>query len=310
MTKRFRFGVQEHRATTAGEWVDKVRRIEDHGYSALYLPDHFSDQLGVFTALATAAMVTKDLRLGALVFDNDYRHPAVLAKEIASLDVLSNGRVDWGIGAGWERTDYDKTHIPYDSAGVRIDRMTEAIQICRGLFAPGPFSFEGKHYQISDLEGMPKPVQRPHPPLLLGGGGKKMLGIAGREADIVNVNFNLAHGAVSSELVLTGTAEDTDQKFKWIKEAAGSRYRDIEMSVLIFLLNVTDDRRSVAEGVANMIGTTVDVVLGIPHFLFGTLDEMAEDLERRRERYDISYVIVQGEAAEHFAPVVEKLAGK
>lgn len=310
MTRPFRFAVQEHRAATGQEWIDKVRRVESLGYSALYLPDHFSDQLGVFSGLAAAAAVTTDLRLGHLVLDNDYRHPAVTAKEIASLDVLSGGRVDFGIGAGWERSDYEATGIPYDSPGTRIERMCEGLAICRGLFAPGPFSFDGKHYKVDALEGHPKPVQRPHPPILLGGGGRRMLGIAAREADIINVNFNLAHGALSSELVLTGTAEQTDEKMGWIKEAAGERFRDLELSVLIFVLNVTDDRRTIAQGLAGAINTSVETVLDIPHFLIGTLDEIAEDLERRRERFGLSYVIVQGEAAESFAPVVKRLTGR
>jgi probable F420-dependent oxidoreductase len=306
----FRFAVQEHRAASADEWLEKARRVESLGYTALYLPDHFSDQLGVFSALAAAAVVTNELRLGWLVLDNDYRHPAVTAKEVATLDVLSNGRVDFGLGAGWEKSDYDATHIPYDPPGVRIDRMVEGLEICKGLWADGPFTFSGKHYEISALEGRPKPVQRPHPKVLLGGGGKRMLSIAGREADIVNVNFNLAHGAVSSELVMTGTAEQTDEKIKWVRDAAGDRFDQVELSVLIFVLNVTEDRHAVASGLATAIGTTAETVLEIPHFLIGTLDEIAADLERRRERYGVSYVMVQGEGAEDFAPVVEKLSGR
>jgi probable F420-dependent oxidoreductase len=306
----FRFAVQEHRATTGAEWLEKARRIESMGYTALYLPDHFSDQLGVFSALAAASVVTKELRLGWLVLDNDYRHPVVTAKEVATLDVLSNGRVDFGIGAGWERSDYDASGIPYDSPGVRIDRMVEGLEICKGLWGPAPFSFEGKHYRIDGLDGKPKPVQQPRPKVLLGGGGKRMLSIAGREADIVNFNFNLAHGAVSSELVLTGTAEQTDEKLGWVRAAAGDRFDDVELSVLIFVLNVTDDRHAVASGLAGAIGTTAETVLEIPHFLIGTLDEIAGDLERRRERYGVSYVMVQGEAAEQFAPVVERLTGR
>lgn len=309
MTRPFRFAVQEHHATTGAQWAERARLIESLGYEALYLPDHFSAQPGVFTALAAAAAATEKLRLGALVFDNDYRHPAVLAKEVATLDVLSGGRVDFGLGAGWEKSDYDATGIPYDPPAVRIDRMLEGLTICRGLFAEGPFTFDGEHYHLVALDGKPKPLQSPIP-LLLGGGGKRMLRIAAREADIINVNFNLAHGAVSSELVMTGTAEQTDEKFEWIREAAGDRLPQLEMSVLIFLLNVTDDARSLAEVVATGIGTNADVVLGIPHFLIGSLDAIEETLQQRRERYGISYVIVQGEAAQQLAPLVEKLSGK
>jgi probable F420-dependent oxidoreductase len=309
VTRAFRFAVQEHQADGGPQWAEKMRRYESLGYTAVYLPDHFSEQPGVFTALAAAAAATEKIRLGALVFDNDYRHPAVLAKEVATLDVFSGGRVDFGLGAGWEKSDYDATGIPYDRPGVRIDRMLEGLAICRGLFGEGPFSFDGAHYHVVALDGKPKPVQSPIP-LLLGGGGRRMLTIAAREADIINVNFNLAHGAVSSELVLTGTAEQTDEKMAWIREAAGDRFDEIELSVLIFVLNVTEDSRSLADAVAAGIGTTGDVVAEIPHFLMGSLDEIEDILQRRRERYGISYVIVQQDGAEAFAPIVERLTGR
>jgi probable F420-dependent oxidoreductase len=306
----FRFAVQEHHAPTGAEWLDRVRRLESLGYSALYLPDHFSEQLGVFSALAAAAVVTEELRLGWLVLDNDYRHPVVTAKEVATLDLLSNGRVDFGLGAGWERSDYEAGGLPYDSAGVRIDRMVEGLHVCQGLWRPGPFTFEGSHYRITALDGKPKPLQQPRPKLLLGGGGKRMLSIAAREADILNLNFNLAQGAVSSELVLTGTADQTDEKLRWVREAAGDRFDQLELSVLIFVFTVTEDRATTAAGLAAAIGTTPGTVLDIPHFLIGTLPEIEEDLLRRRERYGVSYVIVQGQAADQFAPVVDRLSGR
>src|SRR5207244_10381325 len=190
-------------------WKDNARRVEAHGYSALYLPDHFTDQVGPFAALMAAADATTSLRVGSLVFDNDYRHPVVLAKEAATIDLLSEGRFDLGLGAGWMTSDYEKSGIPLDSAGTRIERMHEGLQIIKGLMAEGSFSFSGKHYQVKDLDGTPKPVQKPHPPILLGGGGRKMLSIAAREADIVNINYNLQEGRINRKMVRTGMAYTT-----------------------------------------------------------------------------------------------------
>jgi probable F420-dependent oxidoreductase len=233
----------------------------------------------------------------------------VLAKEAATLDILSEGRLDFGLGAGWQRSDYDMSGIAYDGAGVRIERMEEGLKIIKGLWTARSFSFEGKHYSIKDLEGSPVPMQKPHPPILLGGGGRKMLTIAGREADIVNVNYDLREGRVNRELVRTGMAAATDQKMQWIKDAAGDRFDSIEMSATIFLATVTDDRDSMAAGVAAGLGMEPSDILDMPHFLIGTVEEIAEDIQRRRERYGISYVIVPGEVGESFAPVVERLAG-
>jgi probable F420-dependent oxidoreductase len=305
----FRFAVQEHRAPSAKAWKEKARQVEALGYSALYLPDHFTDQVGPIAALMAAADATTRLRVGSLVFDNDYRHPVVLAKEAATLDLLSDGRFDLGLGAGWLASDYEQAGIPFDGAGTRIARMEEALQIIKRLFAGGPFSFAGKHYQVADIEGSPLPVQTPHPPILLGGGGRRMLRLAAREADIVNVNFDLREGRVNRDLVRTGLANATDEKLAWIAEAAGERLGRIELSVTIFLVNITDDRESVASVMSAGLGAETKDVLEMPHFLIGTVDELVEDLGRRRERYGISFVIVPGEVAEVFAPVVARLTG-
>src|ERR1700674_3584879 len=305
----FRFAVQEHRAPSAKAWKDKARQVEALGDSALYLPDHFTDQVGPIAALMAAADATTQLRVGSLVFDNDYRHPVVLAKGAAPLDLLSDGRFDLGLGAGWLASDYEQAGIPFDGAGTRIARMEEALRIIKGLFAGGPFSFAGKHYQVADIEGSPLPVQKPHPPILLGGGGRRMLRLAAREADIVNVNFNLRDGRVSRNLVRSGLAEATDEKMAWIREAAGERLEHIELSVTVFLAKITDARMSVATPMAAGLGSEASDVLEMPHFLIGTVDEVVDQLEKRRARYGLSYVIVPGDVVEAFAPVVERLDG-
>jgi len=279
------------------------------GYSAVYLPDHFRNQAGPIAALMAAADATTKLRVGSLVFDNDYRHPVVLAKEAATLDLLSDGRFELGIGAGWLASDYSHSGIQYDTAGTRIDRLTEAITILKKCFAGGEFSFTGRHYTISEFEGTPAPVQKPHPPFLLGGGGRKMLSLAAQEGDIVHVNYNLNEGRVNRKLVRTGMAQATDEKLGWIREAARDRYDKIELGVTIFLSNVTEERETLAAGLAPSIGCETDEVLEIPHFLIGTIDQISEDLRSRRERYGFSDVVLPGEAAESLAPVVERLAG-
>jgi probable F420-dependent oxidoreductase len=280
------------------------------GYTALYLPDHFNEQLSPFAGLMAAADATTKLRIGFLVLDNDYRHPVVVAKESATLDLLSGGRLDLGLGAGWQKSDYEQSGIQYDSPGTRIERLDEAVKIIKGIFTASPFSFAGKHYSVKDIQGFPPPVQKPHPPIMLGGGGRRMLSLAAREAEIVHINYNLSEGDRTAEVVRTGRASATDEKLGWIKQAAGDRFDQIELAATIFFTSVTDDRLRVAAAIAPRVRLDPDEVSAMPHFLIGTIDQLAEDLMARRERYGISYFVFQGETAEDLAPVVERLAGK
>ena len=273
------------------------------------MPDHFGDQLGPIAALMSAADATTKLRICSLVYDNDYRHPVVLAKEAATLDLLSDGRLDFGLGAGWMTTDYEQSGIPLDPPGIRIDRMAEALTIIKSFFAGETITFTGKHYKIEGLEGSPPIVQKPHPPIVLGGGGRRMLRLAGREADIVSVNYKLSEGRVNRKVAQSGLAEATEEKLLWIKEAAGERFSNLELMVSIFVANITEDREAMAEAMAPGIGCEPRDVLQIPHFLIGTVNQIVEDLKARRERYGISYLAIPGEVAEAFAPVVERLTG-
>jgi probable F420-dependent oxidoreductase len=310
INRPFRFGVQEHRAHSATQWRDRARAVESMGYAALYLPDHFGEQPGPIAALMAAADATTTLRMGPLVLDNDYRHPVVVAKEMATLDLLSDGRLDLGLGAGWLASDYKQAGIPYDSAGTRIERLGEAVEILKRFFAGGEFSYSGKHYTINGMEGAPLPVQRPHPPLLLGGGGKRMLSLAAREADIVHVNYNLGEGRINPQLVQTGMAERTEEKLAWIREAAGNRMSQIDLGFTVFFANVTEDRESLASALAPSMGFETRDVLEMPHFLIGTLDQIEQDLRERRDRYGFSHVILPGESADELAPIVERLSGQ
>ena len=308
-SRKFRFGVQLHTAATGEEWAAAARRAEELGYSTLFVPDHFGDQLAPVPALVAAAAATSTLRIGGLVFDNDYKHPVVLAKEAATIDLLSDGRLELGIGAGWMNTDYEQSGIPQDAAGVRISRMEEAVAVLRGLFADGPFSFAGDHYTITAMEGLPKPVQKPGPPLLIGGGARRVLSIAAREADIVGINPSIRSGAVDADAARSGSADETDQKLQWVREAAGDRFDDLELNMLIFAAIVTDDRRGTIELMAPMFGLDPDAVGQYPHAWVGTVDQICDDLVERRERWGVSYLVVQGDAMETMAPVVARLTG-
>ncbi len=296
-------------ATSRKDWLEKIRKAEDLGYSTVAMPDHFGDQFGPVPALMTVAE-NSNLRVGTLVFDNDYKHPVVLAKECATIDLLSEGRLELGIGAGWMRTDYEQSGIPYDPPAVRVDRFEEGLKVFKGAFADGPFSFVGKHYTITNYEGFPKPVQKPHPPILIGAGGKRMLSIAAREADIVGINPNLAPGEVNAEVGRDGTAERADEKLAWVERAAGDRFDDIEFNALVFIGIVTDDRLTTAGNFAPMFGLTAEEALEVPSAFVGTVDQICEDMLVRRDRFKLSYYTLNEGAIDAFAPVVERMAGQ
>jgi probable F420-dependent oxidoreductase len=309
MSHKFRFGVQAS-GTAEDSWRDTAKQVEDLGYATLYMPDHFIDtRLAPMPALAIAAAHTTTLRVGALVFDNDNKHPAILAKEMATIDELTDGRCELGIGAGWMKTDYDALGLPYDSAGVRIARLDEALQVIKGCWADDPFSFEGTHYRIRDYDAIPKPVQRPGPPILIGGGAPKILRLAGREANIVGINPNLRAGAVTSDAAATASGGETVKKIGWIKEGAGKRFDEIELQIRYFLCAITEDAHAFASAVAPGFDTTPEEVLGSGVALLGTIPEMIDQLVARREQWGVSNIVVGGDNFVDFAPVVAALAG-
>jgi len=309
--RKFRFGIMCSHAASATDFREKARQAEALGYSTLFVPDHFVDHpLAPMPAMAAAAAVTDTLRVGSLVLGNDYKHPVVLAREAATLDLLSGGRVELGLGAGWMTADYEKAGLELDRPGVRIDRLGESVKIVKGLMGDGPFTFHGEHYTVSDLDGEPKPVQRPHPPFIIGGGAPKILGLAAREAAVVGVNANLRGGvAISDDAARSMTGPATDQKMAWLREAAGERFDDLEIQSFVGFTTFTDDRRSLAEMMAGSFGVSPEEALETPVVLAGTLEEMIDDLYARRERWDMSYVVVGVDVMEQFAPAVAKLAG-
>ena len=306
----FRFGVQLSRADSADGWRGLARKVEDLGYSTLFVPDHFDEQYAPIVAMTVAADATSDLRVGALVLDNDYRHPVVLAKEIATLDVLSGGRVEFGLGAGWMTTDYEQSGIPLDPPGVRVDRMAEGLAIMKSLWAKGTATFEGTHYRVTDATGWPEPHQRPHPPILVGGGSRRVLTFAGQEADIVGLNPRLTAGYVGPEVAATTSAAHYDERLSWVKAAAGDRFPDLELQCLTFIVQITDDRATAVEGLASALSVTPEELEGTPICLVGSVEEITDIIERRRERFGFNYVVVHETEMEAFAPVVAKLTGR
>lgn len=307
--KPFRFGLQASSAPDRRTWVELARKAEDLGYAALTVADHLDDQFATTPALMAAADATTTIRIGALVYANDYHHPVVLAKEAATLDVLSEGRLELGLGAGWMTTDYEQAGIPLDRPAVRIDRLAEAVTVIKGLFADGPVHHDGAHYTVRGMEGTPKPVQRPHPPILIGGGGKRILHLAGREADIVGLNIALRAGRIDHTAGPSATAESTDHKVAWVREAAGDRFDQIELQVRVHLAAVTDDRESLAHAVGPALGLTVEQALATPYALAGTVDQIVEQCHAQRERFGITYYGISVDALETMAPVIARLTG-
>jgi probable F420-dependent oxidoreductase len=308
--RKFRFGVQSGGASSAREWQGRARKVEALGYSTLFMPDHFIDTpFAPMVGIAMAAEATETLRVGTMVLGNDYKHPAVVAKEFATIDLLSDGRVEAGIGAGWMRVDYEALSLPYDRAGVRIDRLAEALAVLKGAWGPETFSFEGEHYTIKDYNGIPKPVQQPHPPIFVGGGGRKLLTLAAREADIIGFTPAARAGEITTDQVRETLPATWTEKFAWVREAAGQRFGDLELQIRYFFAAITDDRRGLAEAAAPAFGISADEALESGVALVGTVDECCDQLVRRREEWGVSYIAVGDDQYESFAPVVSRLAG-
>jgi probable F420-dependent oxidoreductase len=306
----FRFGVQLSEPTTGGEWRDTARRIEDLGYSTVTMPDHFGGQLAPVPALQAILDATTTLRAGALVFDNDYRHPAILAKELATIDVLSDGRVEIGLGAGWMISDYEQLGLVHDRARVRIDRFVEGLAVIRGAMGPGPFSFEGAHYTITDYDGLPKPVQAPCPPILIGGGGPRVLAIAAQEADIVGVNGTLAAGVFGPDAFATMTRAAVEAKVAVVAEHGAHRLGDIELNIRTFFNSVTDDREADVDRLARAMGLEAAMLDTSPYALIGSTSKIVEDLCALRDTLGFSYIVVGAREIDSFAPVVAELVGR
>lgn len=312
----FRFGVINEQMRSADAWVGQARKVEDHGYGTFlmrdhFVPDFFGHQFAPVAALMAAASVTKTLRIGSLVFDNDYRHPVMLAKEVATLDLLSGGRFELGIGAGWLQSEYERAGMPFDAPGVRISRLEEAIHILKGLFAEEPLNFAGHYYAVTGLQGFPQPIQRPHPPILIGGGGKRILTLAGRLANSVGILTTSVASGVREDNPTERLAVNVAKKVGWVRQGAGDRFPEVELSMIVTVI-VTNNRRQRAEqliGERGWSGLPVEEVFDMPSIFIGAVDDIVEAMEERRERYGFSYYVVSDRHMDTCAPVVARLAG-
>lgn len=305
----FRFGIQLSKATDMTAWRDVARKIEGLGYSTLFIPDHFEDQFGPLVALTVAAEATTTLRVGSLVFDNDYRHPLVLAKECATLDLASEGRLEVGLGAGWMRTDYDESGIAYDAPSVRVDRLAEGLEVVKSLWAEESVDYDGTHYQLRGAHGLPRPHTPGGPPIIVGGGSKRVLKLAAERADIVGINPSLRSGATDAETIAGTVPAAYAERVGWVREFAGDRIGQIELQSLVFFAQVGKPRAVVAEEMSKLFGYPAEQVSSTPIAVFGTEDEIVETLEQRRDEWGFSYWVFHEAEIDAFAPVVARLAG-
>ena len=309
----FRFLAEAVEVVEGRRLADTARRAESMGYAGLVFTDHLLDQLAPIPAMATAAAATTRLRVGTFVLNNDLRHPAVLAQDLATLDVLSGGRLDIGIGAGWNEPEYRAIGLSFESIGTRVGRLAESVAVLKGAFAGEPFTYRGQHYAIEALDGRPVPVQRPHPPLLIGGGGRRILTLAGREADVIGLAPRILPSGRSDPRSLT--VEATAEKIGWVREAAGDRFESLELNAYpsVSRIIVTDHARREAGVLADRlrartgVGITVDELLDSPHVFIASIEGFVAKFRELRERLGITSFMVGG--VDELAPVVERLAG-
>lgn len=308
MTRPFRFGVSVSDAPDRRAWQEQARVAEALGYDVLLIADHLTDMLAPLPALVAAADATSTLKVGTFVLANDFRHPALVAREAATVDLLSDGRFELGLGAGHMKSEFDEVGIPFRTAGTRVQRLEESVQIVRALLDGEAVTLAGDHYELAGHQVHPK---RPRIPLLVGGNGNRVLALAARHADIVSfVGSHQVEG--SNDVALSHfSAAGLDDRLAIVRAAASDRFTELELNVLVQAVLVTDDRRGAADALSRQVaGLSPDAALASPFLLMGRPDEIAEDLVARRERFGISYVVVFGGAMEAFGPVVDQLRGR
>jgi probable F420-dependent oxidoreductase len=315
MPRPFQFIAGLRRVVDRQTLIEHARTTESTGYHQLCIHDHLAPQLAPIPMLSAVAMATERLRVCPLVLNNDLRHPAVLAQELATLDVLSDGRLDVGIGAGWSVPEYAAAGIPFDRPAVRIERMAEAIAVLRGLFADGPFSFAGRYYTITNLDGQPKPVQRPHPPFIVGGTKERVVRLAAREGDIVGLDLRQDRASLPDAF-----PDRMDVRAGWVRDEAGERFGDLDVSVIRLLgpIAITPNTTAAANRVADVYRATTGLeipaedIIESPYSLIGTIPSLVDKLRRARDRWGInSYLVGWRDEPElaQIAPLVEQLAG-
>ncbi|MBH81735.1 MAG: F420-dependent oxidoreductase [Gammaproteobacteria bacterium] len=321
MANPFRFGLQSFNAESGKQWAERARKAEDLGYSAIHLADHLLgpgpaietanhpvQNLAAIPAMAYAAAVTNTIKIGSRVFCIDYHVPVVLIKSALTIDLLSDGRLELGLGAGWIKSEYAAVGIDFDEPRVRIDRLADVIAGMRAYRAEGPTEITNDTLNWSGFEGVPKPTGSV--PLIIGGGSPRVLRLAGREADIVSLNFNNRSGMIGPDGLQKSTAAETRKKLEWIREGAGKRFNKLELEIGVMHSPTDGDVAPVVAQVAQGFGFSQEEARNHPHLLFGSVDAVCEQIEQRREEYGISYFTVQDASIDSFAPVVARLAGK
>jgi probable F420-dependent oxidoreductase len=309
--KPFRFGINMRDASSRAEWQDKARKVEALGYAVLLVPDHLAAMLATIPAVMSAADATTRLRIGTNVLNNDLRHPVLLAREAATMDLLTDGRLELGLGAGYMRIEYDQAGLRFDRGGIRVERLAESVPIIKGLLGGAEVNFVGQHYCVTSHKIYPLPVQRPHPPIMIGGNGPRLLALAAREADTVNLT-GLTFTQGGTTLDMSGwKVAGVDERLRVIRDAAGERFGALELSAQVQRVIVTDRPREAAEELQKTWKQiSVDEILAAPFVLIGTVDEMVEALRARRDRWGISYFVTFEPFLDALAPVVARLTGK
>lgn len=311
--RRFRFGVEMQRPFEGMSWVESAREVESMGYATLFVPDHFHQGLGPIAAMTAAAGATSVLKVAPLVLAADFRHPAVVARELASIDVLSSGRLEVGVGAGYNPLDYQRSGIPMAPAGERVDRLIEHVGVLRALFRGGAVTFAGEHYRIDALELVPAPFTPGGPPILVAGGGRRLLSFAAAAADIVGVNPAIRSQASAGDVARDALPDRIDEKFRWIAAAAPQRVAELEFNAWVSVAVVNETGRThtvdLLDSLERRFRAPADQVLQSPVVLVGSVAEIVDRLHQRRERWGYSYITVQGPAAHSFAHVVQQLTG-
>ena len=323
MTRPFRFAIQAFSSPTKREWVELARKVEDSGFSTLHVADHYLgpgsriegtghrvQAMALIPALTAAAMATTTLRIGSRMACTSYHLPTILTKEMATIDVLSEGRLEIGLGAGWLVNEYEGMGIPFESAGRRIQLMRETAEfMLQAYSSDAEVDYHGEFIDSSGYVAVPRPVQTPHPPLMIGGGAPKVLGIAGELADIASVNFNNSSGVVGAGSITSSTEEETHRKIQWIKDGAGARFLEIELETATYFISVEGRSQITADAVSARTGLQLAELKRFPHAAVGSVDEICEELIRRREEYGFSYITVGDAHLDAYLPIVERLAG-
>ncbi|MSO39988.1 MAG: TIGR03621 family F420-dependent LLM class oxidoreductase [Ilumatobacteraceae bacterium] len=323
MSHPFRFGLQAYAPESGKQWRELARKAESTGFSSFHLADHIIgpgpalaatghpvQTVAAIPAMAVAAEATSTIKVGCRVLCVDYRNPVMLAKEVATLDFFSEGRLELGLGAGWLQGEYEAVGIPFDRAGVRLDRFEEVIGLLRASFVEGELNIDTTHVHAVGFEAVPKPFTKAGPPIMIGGGAQRILTIAGREADIVSLNFNNSSGKLGAEGIGSSTAELTDKKIQWIRDGAGDRFEQIEIEIAAYFTVVTPDGAGTRAKMAPMFGMTPEVFAEHPNVLIGSVDEICDRIVERRERFGISYTSFGASVMDSVIPVVERLSGK